>query len=97
MANIVITSDTDYVYVEFGDFLPASGWGHAKYKRINIEIVGCATDHVIVLMDSGLAYKLALTPSEGMSGAVGIVATVDGNAPDDLANLFSMIKALMKV
>ena len=93
MANIVITSVTDSVKVEFNDYFPnAYPIEKAYYNMNDLEKVECyATMVVVHLISSDDDWELSHDGSAGFQ-----VDTIDGATPSDLGDLCDKIGALIK-
>lgn len=97
MANIVITSDTKSVIVDFGDFANLSqvDGRKATYKRDDISVIWLEKDDAFV----NVKMKDAVTTTHwklSFSGDAGvfIVDSIDGTPPTSNTDLFDKLNAL---
>ena len=91
MANLVITSATDYVDVVFNDY-SIVGYIKASFRRSAITQIYLKTDYVQVVMTNGEMWGVSLL---GASSTM-IVDTVDTIVPSSLTDLYEKIRALIK-
>lgn len=98
MANIVVTSDTEKIFVQFNDYSLTVGYVEGYFNRNNIESVQLRSDSlsVMVTMNSSSEIKMwDLVYSSPGTGQM-IVDSVNGTSPIDNEHLQDLIAALIK-
>ena len=93
MANVVITSDFETVFVSFNDFSAASGLTKASYRRADIKGVFMPVDNTHVVVEMSDKSRFEITDDNTYTGAM-VVDSVDAVSPIDLDDLFDAIRAL---
>lgn len=93
MANLVITSTATAIAVEFNDMASTAGLIRGKWPRAHILSIGLhySANIVEVVTRSGEKWIVSHTTTNGAL----IVDSVDGVAPVDTANLYTLIAALI--
>jgi len=94
MANIVVTSTTNAVKVDFGDYAAAVGRKCGTWNKKHIVNFGLQDDDSMVIAHTLEEPKWTLSYTNGTSAM--IVDTVDGVAPTDNEDLHNKLSALIE-
>ena len=101
MANIVVTSDANAIYVDFGDYNsnPDVNEDCSTYPRRTLLKVSkpYQEDYIRVIMDMSGAPEEWWTSYQAVPGnpQVFVIDTVNGTAPTTLDQLKSLLEALI--
>lgn len=91
MANIVVTSSTNYIKAVFNDMASASGVSQGYWAKSTIEKVVLRNDGAVEVVET--SSRVWVLDTAGTLGA--IVDTVDGVAPSDNADLMDKLAAVI--
>jgi hypothetical protein len=89
MANIVVLSDANKIYVEFGVYADINIPIEATYKVVNITYIQLFNNRVIVFILGQGEWQLDVTGVNGL-----IVDSVNGIEPTDNEDLYHLLSDL---
>lgn len=92
MANIVITSGTDYLKVDFGDYSATLNMKKGYWSRSAIQVTQGESGIVNVIACDGVTMPLASAPTDGAY----TVDSVNGAVPSSNSDLCDKLGVLVK-
>lgn len=95
MANITITSTTNSINVDFGDYAPINGAYKCVYQKAAVIAQAIEVDHIDISVPSVKQQWLVVDPSYAGGDPYMKIDTVDGVAPTDLGDLYDLLSALV--
>ena len=101
MANIVVTSDTNCIKVDFGDYgsNPNINTDKATYPRRTLSEVNKphGMDYLIISMSNGVSVREWLVSFQSVPSnpSVLVIDSIDATAPTTLDQLFDLIGGLI--
>ncbi len=93
MANIVVTSTTNTIRVDFGIYADAANGKSSIYSKRSLQRINIppANNVVQIKVQEAGWYSVCITPQDGAM----VVDSVDGVVPTNIADLAAKIEALM--
>jgi hypothetical protein len=93
MANVVVTSDSTSILVEFNDSASVLGLKRRTWRRADVININLRSDESIIEVTTSIG-QIWLVSYNSVSGAL-IIDSVNGVAPTSNADLFTKLRALM--
>lgn len=93
MPNLVVTSTTDAIKVDFGDYSGSIGYSKGTWPKKVIELIRLNTNHIEMISPDNPRWIISHTSNS--IGAL-IVDSVDAVAPSSLSDLYDKISALVE-
>lgn len=94
MPDVVITSTTNSVKVDFGDFSSSVGYSKGVYGKSDIQYMTLKTDHVEVVAADSARWICAASNATVAPQSL-IISTIDGVGPTSLSDLYDKLSALL--
>jgi len=92
MANIVITTTSNTIDIDFGDYNDGDNSPLCKtFRREDIRDVDIYNDYVLMEMDTGEHWYFVYTSTDNYQ----IIDSIDSSEPTSNTDLYSKLKALM--
>lgn len=92
MANLVITTDSDFIDVDFGIYSPQVGEKARFHRRDILNVIQFQNYVQIEMIGVSTHWQISLN---GESSTF-VIDSINGVTPSDISNLYTTIKNLMK-
>lgn len=91
MANITVTSTTNSIIADFGDYGIFIGRLRGVWRKNNVEAISLYNDRITVITLGGESFEVAHVETNGAF----VIDAVDGVVPSSLTDLFTKLAALL--